>query len=161
MEPKWRNYASVGIEQGFNLYKRKRKDGEGPPFAFRALGGMFKGTWGGADNLTDLKIRVDEYLKFHLGLGIATGYRMGGGPTMQPEEIYRKVGIGKYLFREKAVALPGFMAMVKPYKTGERLPSFFIDKSVLVEGNTVGQVKKNIDRAINSYPRAQRKYFDD
>lgn len=161
MEPKWRNYRFTGMEQGFNLYKRKSKDGEGPPFAFRALGGMFKGTWGGADNLTDLKIRVDEYLKYHLGLGIATGYRRGGGPTMNPEEIYRQVGIGRYLFREKAVALPAFMAMVTPYKQKERLPSFFVTKAVMVEGNTVEQVKKNIDRAIGSYPKAHQKYFDD
>ena len=94
MEPKWSNYTQVGVEQGFDLYQRKRKSGKGPRFAFRSTSGTFKGAWGGANNLTDIKIRVDEYLKFHIGLGISTGYRMGGGPTMEPEEIYRKVGIG-------------------------------------------------------------------
>ena len=143
------------------LYRRKSKNGKGPPFAFRSLAGMFKGTWGGADNLTDLKIRVDEYLKYHLGLGIATGYRMGGGPTKQPEEIYRKVGIGRYLFRENAVNLAAYMAVVTPYRSKELLPDLSYKDIITVEGNTIEQVRKNIDRAIDSYTKAQQKYFDD
>lgn len=161
MEPKWSDYTQVGVEQGFDLYQRKSKDGKGPRFAFRSTRGLTKGVWGAADNLVDLKIRVDEYVKYHFGLGIATGYRMGGGPTMQPEEIYRKVGIGRYLWRDKAVDLPAYMAMVRPYKTGKLLPSAFDKETVLVEGNTVPQVRKNVDRAIDNYSKAYQKHFAD
>ena len=160
MEPKWSDYTQVGVEQGFGLYQRKSKDGKGPRFAFRSTFGTFKGAWGRANNLTDIKIQVDEYLKFHIGLGISTGYRMGGGPTMEPEEIYRKVGIGRYLFRDNAVDLLPYMALVIPYKSREHVP-FFIDNAEVVEGKSIEQVRKNIDRAIEGYPKIHQKHFAD
>lgn len=74
---------------------------------------MVKGETVTAETLTDIKILIQEFLAYHFSNGIATGYRRTGYPP--PGEIHKNVAIGKYIYRHKAIKLPKFIAMIRPF----------------------------------------------
>lgn len=158
----WKDYRRIGQEQNYDIFQHKEK-GAKPEYAFRLSQAPFTDVWGIANNLTDVTILVEELFASQFGLGIATGYRRGGGPTMTPEKIYRSVGIGKYLFRSKAIDLPGFMANVRPHRMSdvelESLPATFYEVAQHVEGDTVKDVQAKIDETIKVYPKKYRVHF--
>lgn len=92
------------------------------------------------DNLTDLKIKIEESSLSLFGPGIVSGYPYRGG---DPEEEYMGVRIGKYVARERAVKLPKFVGM------------FFVDDDddsfKRIEGRTIADVKKGIREVLKTH----------
>ena len=95
--------------------------------------------WAETDSTkSDLKILVDERL---MALSGGDFYLTGYGFTDKPPvETYRGVKIGRYVLRGKSKALPKFGAFVD-------IPNS-ID-SILAEGRTVAQVRKEIGRILD------------
>ena len=118
---------------------------------------MIKGETGSAETLNDIKILIEEYIAYHFSNGIASGYRRTSYPP--PEDLYKNVAIGKYLYRDNADKLPKFMAIVRPYTNSRDWP-WGDAPTVKVEENTVNLVKKGIDKAIAEMPKKYSKFFE-
>jgi len=151
----WNDYTDFSKRKGFRILKHKHKNGV-TKYAFRGDNEDFKDDWGVAEHLVDIKILIDELIHTNFGNGVVSGYRMTKQPP--PEEIYRNVVIGKYLWRDQAIRLPKFMAIVQP-KNSFTIQDWKDSYRTLVEEYTVARVRKAIDAAIAELPRKFHKFF--
>ncbi len=160
MAIRWNEYQRIREYENFDIFQRR---GEGfPQFAFRGNRSDNRGEEGTADSPKDVNILIDEYWSKHIGLGPVSGYRRVKQPP--PEEIYRDVVIGKFLFREEAVHLKKFMAIVRPdigKKDKAKLRLGFFDRQVMLEGDSVSELRGLIDEVIDQLPAKYRKLFPD
>ncbi len=157
----WDEYQKVSEIRGFEVFQHM--EDKAPKYVFRGNEEMTEGYGDTANNMTDIEILIDEHYRQHLGLGIATGYRRTGNPPA--EEIYRDVRIGRYLFRDKAIDLPKFVAVVRPEDLDKsdhkKLRRSAWQHQIRVDGNSVQEVKDRIDEAITVYEPKYRKLFPD
>ncbi|MCY3999223.1 MAG: hypothetical protein OXF06_10355 [Bacteroidetes bacterium] len=149
------DYIFETDKDGFFIFKHKEDDGS-PKYIYRGVRDLVKDETGSAETLNDIKILIEEYIAYHFSNGIATGYRRTSYPP--PEDLYKHVAIGKYIYRDKADKLPKFMAIVRPYQNidwpwGEA-------PTVKVEENTIALMKKGIDKAIADMPKKYKKFFE-
>lgn len=153
-----KDYVKIEIADGFQIYRHKKKDGF-PKYWLKRANKFTESTQGGADKLEHARIFAKELDSKVFGMGPLSGYRRTALPP--PEATYRRVIIGRYLFRDKSKDLPRFSAVVYPFaqeprERGKppkrqqlRLP---IELSEQVSGFSVKEVKDKIDRRIESLP---------
>ncbi|MCY4171436.1 MAG: hypothetical protein OXE59_04740 [Bacteroidetes bacterium] len=163
----WDDYIFVSEDSGFFIYKHKYDKGT-PQYAYRGMRDEVKDDWDTANNLTDIKIKIQEYIYTAFGNGVISGYRMTSQPP--PEEIYRNVAIGKFLCRDEAIDLPRYFAAVTPrytktkdgkFSRGVRDWPLFGSEHVRIMENTVPRVRKRIDEEIEKLPQELQKFFFD
>ena len=151
----WNDYVYLSHKDGFLIFKHKEEKGK-PKYAYRGERTMVKGETGTTDSFADIKILIDEYIGIHFSNGIASGYRITSYPL--PDQVYRNVAIGKYLYRDEAVNLPKFIAIIRPYNNMDGWNWSEIS-TVKIEENTVAHMKKRIDHAISELPKKYAKFF--
>lgn len=96
------------------------------------------------NNLTDLKIKIEENYDSLFNGGIVQGYPFRGGDF---EEKYMGVGIGKFVHRERAIKLPKFAAMFHIVVDDDNNDESF----KRVEGRTIADVKKEIRKILKTH----------
>lgn len=144
------DYAEIDRFRGFLIYKRI-DEGKRPVYVCKHRkynsGAM-------SDHLTDIKILAKELDSEAFGLGHISGYRYGGVP---PEEVYRGVKIGKYLYRDHAIDLPRFFANCVP--PNNKLGRLFDKLKTGLTGSSVPEVREKIDTLISKLPDKVQAYF--
>lgn len=157
MKVNLKDYEKIEVTDGFQIYRHKKKGGF-PKYWLKGANEMTESTHGGADSLEHARVFAKELDSKIFGMGPLSGYRRTALPP--PEATYRRVVIGRYLFRDKVKDLPQYAAIVSPRQEPSepgkppKLDPFQLpfDLTEKVSGFSVKEVKGKIDKVIEGLP---------
>ena len=152
-----KDYEKVEVKSGFQVYRHK--EGKSPKYWIKGRDKITEDTFGGADTLEQARIFAKELDSKIFGMGPLTGYRRTASPP--PEAIYRRIAIGRYIFREKSKDLPRYGASVYPHEEDRNVKAPEIPYELIqhVDGFSVKEVKGKIDQVIAALPEKYHAHF--
>ncbi len=153
--PKWDKYTQIDKVSAMEIFRAKNKR-TNPEFAFKGTGEILEQETGFSDNITDIRIMANERYWAVFGPGVISGYRYSSPPH---EGKYRRVVMGKFLYRDNTIKLPRFYARVIPRDTKFDVYSKFLTRDTEVVAYSILELKEVIDERISKFPKSLKRFF--